>query len=217
MTFFNQADSDDHGRRVAGFVLRVTREQIEDSGGFPKELQTALGGAMCWSSAVLCAWAARGIRLDPPPGYPALPPVQVSAATAAAAATQSDPYSAPPYPEAMILGCIRMGVGSLVTGNSYDNLFSTPVAVGSSTGIANIPIGAFVGFLSPAPQSQLLHVMIYVGDGMATGSNNGSMFEHKRTAGYQLLNLHDFYTGNAYVRRHVRLIYQRVHGQLISR
>ncbi|MDB6010422.1 MAG: hypothetical protein JWL65_2672 [Gammaproteobacteria bacterium] len=190
-----------YGERTAALALRAARERLDGTTGMTGNLQNHLGSMICWQSAVICAWLAGGIELQPPLGPPApapaagLPSIRPTIET--------------------IAHYHQGGAASNIVGrNTYANLFTQPGSVNSAPAIAGMPLGSFIGFLDH--DDSLRHVMIYVGNGLAAGSNNQCIFERLCTGGWEVLDLNYFFSSEAY-RRRTRMIFTRVFGQTVRR
>ncbi len=101
-----------------------------------------------------------------------------------------------------------------VQGFQYNRMFpqGSPVVANAQAAIV-LPVGCFVGFITPPPAQQLVHVMIHVGVGWAAGTNNGSMFPAAQLGGiWQLINLTSFFGSAPHTQRGIQMIYRTVNG-----
>jgi hypothetical protein len=178
----------DDATRTAALALRAARERVIEAPGMTRNLYERLSGMICWDAVMMCAWFSHAIDLAPPPG----------------------------------LSDIENGVYhyktrsfNLVTTFAYDNLFPRPVAADSAGAALSMPLGSFIGFLTP--QNGLQHVMLYVGDGLAAGTNNGCIFDPIRTGGWDVLDLLYFFRSDHFRSGRTRMIYQSISGQTIHR
>jgi hypothetical protein len=174
----------DRATRTSALALRAAREQYIEAPGVTGNLYVRLSGMLCWDSSLICAWIAGGIDLVPPPNATQL---------------QSDVY----YHNVSQLG--------LVNQDYYANVFTSPSRASASL-VDDIPLGSFLGFVTP--NRKLAHVMLYVGDGLAAGSNNACIFGNLARGGWEVLDLRHFFSSGAY-RNGTRLIYQPVEGQMV--
>jgi hypothetical protein len=187
------------GERTAGLARYAAEQQALGGGGVSGRLYDQLMAMTCWESAILCAWLAGGIELNPEPGPPAL----------AAGRRRRDVR-----PEAITQYPPKGSAAGFVGRNSWGNLFSEQQPVGTAAAIAGIPLGAFVGFI--APDQALQHVMIYVGNGRAAGSNNGAIFLAVSRGGWEDIDLNLFFGSTAQTNG-TRMINSRVAGQMLRR
>jgi hypothetical protein len=182
--------------RVAGLALRAARERIFameattslHPRNMSKNLYSRLSGMICWDSAMMCAWLGGGVDLQPPP-------------------RMQDIEHGVYHHRARSFG--------LVSTQSYDNLFAYRLPVDSANQAWRMELGSFIGFVGP--ENELKHVMLYCGEGLAAGSNNGCIFGNVPGGGWECLDLKSFFRSDHYLSYGVRMIYTPVWGQTIRR
>jgi hypothetical protein len=168
-----------YGQRTARVALRLGREKELEVPGIGNNIYRRISHLLCWDSAMVVAWLAKGIDLVPPPNQGT--------------------------------GGVFQALGR-VQYNHYNMLFKNPLPVNGAAAITGIPEGAFVGFVGP---QGLEHVMIYVGNGLAAGSNNGSIFENLAEGGWEVLDLNYFFNTSKKLKNGTRMVYEIVFGQTI--
>lgn len=174
--------------RVGALALRAAREKVIYEPGMTKNLYRLISGMTCWDSAMMVAWFAGGIDLDPRPDLRAM------------GERAYNRNVAPGF--------------NLVDTHRYNNLFDRPIPVNTVGEAVSLRLGSFIGFKDA--QNGLKHVMLYCGNGLAAGSNNGCIYDPLPTGGWEVLDLIPFF-GSHHIQAGTRMIYTPITGQTIRR
>ena len=178
----------DDATRVGALALRAAREKVIEAPGMTQNLYRLISGMTCWDAAMMCAWLAQAIDLDPRPDLRAI------------GERAYNRNIAPNF--------------NLVDTNHYNNLFERPIPVNNVGEAVSMRIGSFIGFLNA--QNGLKHVMLYCGHGLAAGSNNACIYDPLPTGGWEVLDLISFFTSR-HIQDGVRMIHTPIWGQTIRR
>jgi hypothetical protein len=178
----------DDATRVGALALRAAREKVITAPGMTKNLYRHLSGMICWDAAMMCAWLADAIDINPPLNLSDI--------------------------ERRVYHYNTTPTFNIVDTQSYNNLFTRPIPVNTVGAALSMQIGSFIGFVNA--QNGLKHVMLYCGNGLAAGTNNGCIYDPLPTGGWEVLDLIPFFTSH-HIQSGTRMIHTPIWGQTIRR